>query len=138
MLLNTRGFGVEAGVMYSLGNQRGHRRLMRSGRAGPIVSAVVHVPVPRAGWGARMKRCGRWVPTAAAMGGLLLVYAGWQLFRWPAGHRELFGDVGRARRQLAAVQLRAVVPSVRVSDDGPVVAGGREQHREGRLRYVVR
>src|SRR5438093_13509529 len=37
-------------------------------------------------------------------------------------------DAGaRARRQLAAVQLRAVVPSVRVSDDGPVIAGGREQ-----------
>ena len=37
-------------------------------------------------------------------------------------------DAGaRARRQLAAVQLCAVVPSVRVSDDGPVLAAGREQ-----------
>jgi hypothetical protein len=34
-------------------------------------------------------------------------------------------DAGaRARRQLAIVQLRAVVPGVRVSDDGPVVTGG--------------
>src|SRR5947209_4184980 len=32
-----------------------------------------------------------------------------------------------ARCQLAAMQLRAVVLSVRVSDDGPVIAGGREQ-----------
>jgi diguanylate cyclase (GGDEF)-like protein len=26
------------------------------------------------------------------MGALLLVYAGWQLFRWPVGHRVLIGD----------------------------------------------
>src|SRR5262249_14714218 len=32
-----------------------------------------------------------------------------------------------ARGQFAAVQLRAVVPGVRVGDDVPVVAGGREQ-----------
>jgi hypothetical protein len=34
----------------------------------------------------------RWVPTAGAMAALLLLYAGWQLFRWPVGHRVLLGD----------------------------------------------
>jgi hypothetical protein len=29
---------------------------------------------------------------ALAMGALLLVYAGWQLFRWPALDRRLIGD----------------------------------------------
>jgi hypothetical protein len=33
------------------------------------------------------------MPMAAGMGALLLVYAGWQLFRWPSGHRELIGDL---------------------------------------------
>ncbi len=76
---------------------------MRSGQTGPIVGAVVHVPVPRADWRARMKRRCRWVPTTAAMSGLLVVYAGWQLFRWPAGHRELFGDVAFYPVDLAVV-----------------------------------
>jgi diguanylate cyclase (GGDEF)-like protein len=63
----------------------------------------------------------RWVPMAAAMGGLLLVYAGWQLFRWPDGHRELIGDlffypvgvaaifaaVGASRRCAAQPRLRS-------------------------------
>jgi diguanylate cyclase len=35
----------------------------------------------------------RWVPMAVGLGALLVVYAGWQLFRWPPGHRELIGDV---------------------------------------------
>jgi diguanylate cyclase (GGDEF)-like protein len=35
---------------------------------------------------------GHWVPTAAVMGGLLLVYAVWQVFRWPGGDRVLIGD----------------------------------------------
>ncbi len=30
---------------------------------------------------------------ATALGGLLVVYAGWQLSGWPSGHRELVGDV---------------------------------------------
>ncbi|MGZ6693487.1 MAG: EAL domain-containing protein [Solirubrobacteraceae bacterium] len=30
---------------------------------------------------------------AVGIGGLLLVYAGWQVFRWPAGHRTVIGDV---------------------------------------------
>jgi diguanylate cyclase (GGDEF)-like protein len=34
----------------------------------------------------------RWVPTASAMAALLLVYAVWQLLRWPVGHRVLVGD----------------------------------------------
>ncbi len=58
---------------------------------------------------------------AGAMGGLLLVYAGWQLFRWPDGHRELIGDlffypvgvaaifaaVGASRRCAAQPRLRS-------------------------------
>jgi diguanylate cyclase (GGDEF)-like protein len=33
-----------------------------------------------------------WARMAAAMGGLMLLYAGWQLFGWPSGHRTLVGD----------------------------------------------
>jgi diguanylate cyclase len=40
-----------------------------------------------------MRLRGRWVPTATVMGGLLLVYALWQVFRWPTGDRVLIGDV---------------------------------------------
>jgi two-component system, cell cycle response regulator len=35
---------------------------------------------------------GRWLPAGLAMGGLLLVYACWQLFRWPNIDRQLIGD----------------------------------------------
>jgi diguanylate cyclase len=41
----------------------------------------------------RKRPLGRWVPMAAAMAGLLLIYAGWQMFHWPAGHRTLIGDL---------------------------------------------
>jgi diguanylate cyclase (GGDEF)-like protein len=42
---------------------------------------------------ARSTTHGGWPRMAAALGGLLLVYAGWQLFHWPSGHRDLVGDV---------------------------------------------
>jgi diguanylate cyclase len=35
----------------------------------------------------------RWAPMAKMMGSLLLVYLGWQLFRWPGGDRTLIGDL---------------------------------------------
>src|SRR5256885_11276413 len=62
-------------------------------------------------------------PTAVALrlAGLLLVGGE------PRVEVDLPDAGALARRQLAAVQLRAVVPRVRVSDDGPVIAGGREQ-----------
>jgi len=40
---------------------------------------------------------------AAALGALLVLYAGWQVFRWPAGHRELIGDVSFFPVDLAAI-----------------------------------
>jgi len=42
---------------------------------------------------ARAGSRGRWVPMATGMGALLLLYAGWQLFRWPAVDQKLIGDV---------------------------------------------
>jgi hypothetical protein len=42
---------------------------------------------------ARAAARGRWVPMAAGMVALLLLYAGWQLFRWPAVDRRLIGDL---------------------------------------------
>jgi two-component system, cell cycle response regulator len=42
---------------------------------------------------ARAAARGRWVPMAAGMVALLLLYAGWQLFRWPAADQKLIGDV---------------------------------------------
>ncbi len=52
---------------------------------------------------------------AAWMGALLLVYAGWQLFRWPPGHRELIGDVFFYPVDLAAIAA-AVAASRRCVD----------------------
>jgi hypothetical protein len=58
---------------------------------------------------------GGWPRMAAAVGGLLLVYAGWQLFRWPAGHRELIGDVFFYPVDVAAIGA-AVAASRRCAD----------------------
>ena len=57
---------------------------------------------------------------AVRLAGLLLVCGE------PGVEVDLPDAGARAGRQLAAVQLCAVVPGVRVSDDCPVVAGGRE------------
>ena len=43
---------------------------------------------PRIGRGLRC----RWWRIALWMAALLLIYAGWQLFHWPSGHRMLVGD----------------------------------------------
>jgi diguanylate cyclase len=57
------------------------------------MSAISEAPIAGTGRrGITEPRAG-WTRMAAAMGALLLVYAGWQLFRSPAGHRELIGDV---------------------------------------------
>jgi diguanylate cyclase (GGDEF)-like protein len=45
-----------------------------------------------AGWRGRLRRHGRWVPTAAGMSGLLVVYGLWQVFRWPTWDRVLIGN----------------------------------------------
>src|SRR5436190_3675969 len=58
---------------------------------------------------------------AALLAGLLLVCGE------PRVEVDLPDAGALARCQLAAVQLRAVAPSVRVGDDCPVIAGGREQ-----------
>ena len=52
---------------------------------------------------------------AAGMGALLLVYTGWQLSRWPAGHRELIGDAFFYPVGLAAIWA-AVGASQRCAD----------------------
>ncbi|HEX3832410.1 MAG TPA: hypothetical protein VHW04_10610 [Solirubrobacteraceae bacterium] len=44
------------------------------------------------------------------MGALLLVYAGWQLFRWPAGDRVLLGDAF-----LYPVGIAAIITSLRAA-----------------------
>ena len=58
---------------------------------------------------------GGWPRMAAALGGLLVVYAGWQLFGWPSGHRELVGDVFFYPVDVAAVWA-AVAASRRCAD----------------------
>jgi two-component system, cell cycle response regulator len=57
------------------------------------MSAIADAPDPGPWWRARARSRGRWVPMAAGMGALLLVYGGWQLLHWPAVDRRLIGDV---------------------------------------------
>ena len=45
----------------------------------------------------------RWVPMAIGMAALLLAYTGWQVFRWPSGHRELISDLSFVPVSLAAI-----------------------------------
>ncbi|MDQ6777760.1 MAG: EAL domain-containing protein [Actinomycetota bacterium] len=52
---------------------------------------------------------------AAAMGGLLLVYAGWQLLQWPSGDRTLIGDAFFYPVGVAAIGA-AVAASRRCAD----------------------
>ena len=59
---------------------------------------------------------GRWVPMAAGMGALLLVYGGWQLFRWPTVDRRLIGDLFFYPVGLAAISA-AVGASRRCSGE---------------------
>ena len=60
----------------------------------PKMTAVAPASRIRAGGrDARSALDGGWPRMAAVLCGLLLFYAGWQLFGWPAGHRELVGDV---------------------------------------------
>jgi two-component system cell cycle response regulator len=61
------------------------------------------------------RRLTAWQRVAAAMGAVLIAYAGWQLFRWPAGHRGLIADVFSYIVGLAAVAA-AVAASRRCSD----------------------
>jgi two-component system cell cycle response regulator len=56
-------------------------------------SGSADVRIPGSRWRSRAGSRGRWVPMAVGMGALLLVYAGWQLLRWPAVDRSLIGDV---------------------------------------------
>jgi hypothetical protein len=70
------------------------RPMLGTARAtGPAVSATVVARIPGSSWRAGAGSRGRWVPMAAGMGALLVVYAGWQLFRWPAVDRRLIGDL---------------------------------------------
>jgi diguanylate cyclase len=57
------------------------------------MSTTAHFAPARVQSSVRKRPLGRWVPMAAAMAGLLLIYAGWQLLHWPAGHRTLIGDL---------------------------------------------
>jgi len=57
------------------------------------MSPTADAGIPGARWRERAESGGRWVQMSAGMGALLLVYAGWQLFRWPAVDRTLIGDL---------------------------------------------
>jgi len=57
------------------------------------MSSTADAGIPGSRGRARVESRGRWVPMAAGMGALLLVYAGWQLLRWPAVDQKLIGDV---------------------------------------------
>ena len=78
-------------------------------------------PIPSEASALRRTRSAGPAEVASRLAGLLLVCGE------PRIEVDLSDAGALARGQLAAVQLRAVVPSVRVSDDGPVIAGGGEQ-----------
>jgi len=67
------------------------------------MTAIAHTRISSAQARLRTWSVGRWAPMAAALGALLVLYAGWQVFRWPAGHRELIGDVSFFPVDLAAI-----------------------------------
>ena len=57
------------------------------------MSSTADAGIPGFGWRTRRGWHCRWMPMAMGMGALLLVYAGWQLFRWPDFDRTLIGDL---------------------------------------------
>jgi len=94
------------------------------------MSVTADRQISASGWRARrLGLRGRWVPMAAGMGALLLVYAGWQLFRWPHVDRTLVGDaffypvglaavcaaVGASRRSAEQPGLRSAWPLLAIA-----------------------
>jgi two-component system, cell cycle response regulator len=68
--------------------------VLRSERGnGSAVNSAMDTAGLGSRWRAPAGARARWVPMAAGMGALLLVYAAWQLFRWPSVDRRLVGDV---------------------------------------------
>lgn len=57
------------------------------------MSSSADAGIPGFGWRTRGGWHCRWMPMATGMGALLLVYAGWQLLRWPDFDRTLIGDL---------------------------------------------
>ena len=66
------------------------------------MSAVADAAVLGCGSRSRAARHSRWVSMAVLMVALMLLYAAWQVFRWPAGHHELVGDVFAYPMDIAA------------------------------------
>jgi len=64
----------------------------------------------------------RWLPMAFMMGLLLLVYAGWQVFRWPDLDRTLVGD--------------AFFYPVGVAAIAAAVGAARRSHHQPRIRWA--
>jgi diguanylate cyclase len=79
------------------------------------MSPAAHPALPEVRRLGRTRTRGRWEPMGAGMGALLLVYAGWQLFRWPPGHRELIGDMFFYPMDIAAIAA-AVAASRRCAE----------------------
>ena len=79
------------------------------------MSQIADATISRPRRGARTERRRRWVPMAVGISALLVVYACWQVFRWPPGHRELIGDVFFYPVDIAAV-VAAVGASRRCVD----------------------
>ncbi len=66
------------------------------------MSAVAAAEVLGTGSRSRATRHSRWVSMAVLMIGLMLLYAAWQVFQWPSGHREMVGDVFADPMDIAA------------------------------------
>ena len=79
------------------------------------MNPIADAAMSGARWRARAGPQRRWVPMAAGISALLVVYACWQVFRWPPGHRELIGDVFFYPVDIAAV-VAAVAASRRCVD----------------------
>jgi len=88
------------------------------------VTVVAPARIGGAGLRAGSRVRGGWARTAAAVGGLLLVYACWDVFRWPPGHRELIST---------AFWYSVEVPAI-----GAAVAASRRCVANPRLRSAWR
>ena len=67
-------------------------RVVSGSQAGVAMSSTAEAAMAGPRWGRLPQARGRWVPMAAGMVALLVIYAAWQVCRWPHLDQKLIGD----------------------------------------------